>query len=135
MLQHVAVSRFDRDVLSQPNIKWVIFSDDPINDLGGANPPTAQAEIDQIANDDGQCLCQRGQILCSTPGHLFAGGAGAHDDQHLHPQSGSGCDGIVDQDTATHDPPRLCNGYRPSIRATACTQTWPACRPSPIRSI
>src|SRR6266545_3918997 len=32
-----APARFDRDVLSQPNVKWVIFSDDPINDLG-ANP-------------------------------------------------------------------------------------------------
>src|SRR6202043_3623771 len=34
-----ALSRFDRDVLAQPDVRWVIFSDEPINDLGSANPP------------------------------------------------------------------------------------------------
>jgi len=34
--------RFERDVLSQTNVKWVIFSDNPINDLGGRPPrPTS----------------------------------------------------------------------------------------------
>ena len=33
-----ALNRFDRDVLGQPGVRWVIFSDDPINDLGSANP-------------------------------------------------------------------------------------------------
>ena len=34
-----ALHRFNRDVLSQPGVKWVIFSDDPINDLGSTSPP------------------------------------------------------------------------------------------------
>src|SRR5258705_11131618 len=34
-----APSRFDRDVLGQPGVRWVIFSDDPINDLGSTHPP------------------------------------------------------------------------------------------------
>ncbi|HXK20281.1 MAG TPA: hypothetical protein VNG33_20870, partial [Polyangiaceae bacterium] len=42
-----AVARFDRDALSQANVKWVIFSDNAINDLGGFKPP-AQVEIDQM---------------------------------------------------------------------------------------
>jgi len=33
-----AESRFQRDVLDQPGVRWVIFSDDPINDLGSTNP-------------------------------------------------------------------------------------------------
>jgi hypothetical protein len=41
-----AENRFDRDVLAQPDVHWVIFSDDPINDLGSTRPPpTAEALI------------------------------------------------------------------------------------------
>jgi len=36
-----AVTRFTRDVLQQPNVKWVIFADDPINDVNNGNPPSA----------------------------------------------------------------------------------------------
>ena len=32
-----ALNRFSRDVVSQPGVKWVIFSDDPINDLGSTS--------------------------------------------------------------------------------------------------
>src|SRR6266545_2497682 len=48
-----APARFDRDVLSQPNVKWVIFSDDPINDLGAnpnAGPQIITAMSQAIAN-------------------------------------------------------------------------------------
>ena len=105
-----AVNRFDRDVLSQPNVKWVIFSDNPINDLGNFNP-SAQTEIDQIKGMMGKAHAKGIKWLCSTltpfqganywspqkePGrtaiNAYLGGAN------------SGCDGIVDQDTATHDP-------------------------------
>ena len=36
-----AESRFDRDVLAQSGVRWVIFADDPINDLGSTRPPPA----------------------------------------------------------------------------------------------
>ncbi|HXI57687.1 MAG TPA: GDSL-type esterase/lipase family protein [Polyangia bacterium] len=105
-----AVSRFDRDVLSQPNVKWVIFSDNPINDLGNFNP-SAQSEIDKIKGMVAKAHDKGIKFLCSTltpfqnanywspqkePGrtaiNAFIRGAD------------SGCDGIIDQDTATHDP-------------------------------
>ena len=40
-----ALNRFNRDVLSQPGVKWVIFSDDPINDLGSTSPPPTSAQL------------------------------------------------------------------------------------------
>ena len=40
-----AINRFPRDVLAQPGVKWVIFSDDPINDLGDNNPPPTSAQL------------------------------------------------------------------------------------------
>ena len=44
-----ALNRFNRDVLSQPGVKWVIFSDDPINDLGSTSPPPTSAQLDRGA--------------------------------------------------------------------------------------
>jgi hypothetical protein len=40
-----AETRFDRDVLTQPGARWVIFSDDPINDLGSTVPPPAAKQL------------------------------------------------------------------------------------------
>src|ERR1700750_1218264 len=40
-----AESRFDSDVLKQPNVRWVILSDDPINDLGLTKPPPSGQEL------------------------------------------------------------------------------------------
>ena len=56
-----AVKRFDRDVLSQPNVKWVIFSDNPINDLSNFDPP-AQTEIDQVKTMIASAPCSRGEV-------------------------------------------------------------------------
>ncbi len=105
-----APARFDRDVLSQPNVKWVIFSDDPINDLG-ARPDAGQ----QIIAATSQLISRAHQagvkFLCSTLTPFEGSGAwtpageqgrAAYNAFVRNP--GSGCDGIVDQDTATHDP-------------------------------
>jgi hypothetical protein len=40
-----ALNRFSRDVVGQSGVKWVIFSDDPINDLGSTNPPPTSAQL------------------------------------------------------------------------------------------
>jgi lysophospholipase L1-like esterase len=40
-----AENRFERDVLQQSNVRWVIFSDDPINDLGSRPSPSGEALI------------------------------------------------------------------------------------------
>jgi lysophospholipase L1-like esterase len=105
-----AVQRFDRDVLSQPNVKWVIFSDNPINDLGNFDPP-AQTEIDQIRMMIASAHARGIKFLCSTL-TPFQGASywsaqketGRAAINAFLRGSGSGCDGMVDQDTATHDP-------------------------------
>jgi len=98
-----AVARFDRDVLSQTNVKWAIFSDNAINDLGGFKPP-AQTEIDQMKTMIGKAHAKGVKFLCSTltPYEPAEPGRSAVND--FIRTADSGCDGIVDQDTATHDP-------------------------------
>ena len=59
-----AVNRFDRDVLSQPNVKWVIFSDNPINDLGGRSTPAN--DINQIKMMMSMAHAKGVKFLCST---------------------------------------------------------------------
>jgi lysophospholipase L1-like esterase len=106
-----ALNRFDRDVVNQPNVRWVIFSDDPINDLGSGNPPSGSqltAALSQLISR----AHQHGiKFLCSTltpfqgaGGWSQAGENGRQAVNSFIRSSGSGCDGIVDQDTATHDP-------------------------------
>lgn len=109
-----ALNRFDRDVLAQPGAKWVIFSDDPINDLGSTNPPPS---ADQLVNGAKQLVSrahQRGlKFLCSTltpyqgAGYWTQQGETAREAFNAFVRgTGSGCDGVVDQDAATHDPNR-----------------------------
>jgi lysophospholipase L1-like esterase len=105
-----AANRFTRDVLNQPNIKWVIFSDDPINDLGGGG-----VTGDQLIAATQQLIVRAHQagikFLCSTltpfqgaSGWTQAGETGRESFNAFVRSTSSGCDGIVDQDTATHDP-------------------------------
>ena len=98
-----ALSRLDRDVLSQPNVKWVIFSDNPINDLGGGRG-TAQTEIDGIKAMMAKAHAQGVKWLCSTLTPFLPAEPGRTSVNDFIRGAGSGCDGIVDQDTATHDP-------------------------------
>jgi lysophospholipase L1-like esterase len=106
-----ALHRFSRDVLSQPGVQWVIVSDDPINDLGSSNPPTA----DQLIAGLQQLIASAHQsglkYLCSTltpfQGAAYwtpTGETGREAINAFIRSSSSGCDGIVDQDTATHNP-------------------------------
>jgi lysophospholipase L1-like esterase len=108
-----AANRFSRDVLSQPNVKWVVFSDDPINDLGSNpnNPPTG----DQLSTAAQQLIARAHQagiaFVCSTltpfegAGYWSpAGEDGRRAYNDVVRGQNSGCDAIVDQDTATHDP-------------------------------
>ncbi len=105
-----AANRFTRDVLNQPNIKWVIFSDDPINDLGGGG-----VTGDQLIAATQQLVARAHQaglkFLCSTltpfqgsSGWTQAGETGRQSFNAFVRGASSGCDGVVDQDTATHDP-------------------------------
>ncbi|MFG2041772.1 GDSL-type esterase/lipase family protein [Dactylosporangium sp. NPDC048998] len=109
-----AANRFDRDVLSQPNVKWVVFSDDPINDLGNSG---GSVTGDQLVTAAKQLIARAHQagvkFLCSTLTPFQGAGywtqAGENGRQAYNAfvrGAGSGCDGVVDQDTATHDPAR-----------------------------
>ena len=107
-----ALNRFDRDVVAQPGAKWVIFSDDAINDLGSTSPPPT---ADQLIAGAKQLVARahaRGlKFLCSTltpyqgAGYWTPQGETAREAFNAFVRgSGSGCDGVVDQDAATHDP-------------------------------
>jgi len=109
-----ALSRFERDVLDQPGVRWVIFSDDPINDLGNDDPlPTVADFIAAIQDLMARAHARGIAFICSTL-TPFEGA------DYWTPQAepvrealndfirgaDSGCDGVVDQDFATHDPAR-----------------------------
>lgn len=106
-----AESRFDRDVLQQPNVRWVIFSDDPINDLGLTKPPPSGEEL--IAGL--QRLIARAhakdiEFLCSTLTPFEGANYWTAEEEEAREtfnafvrSQTSGCDAVVDQDRATHD--------------------------------
>jgi lysophospholipase L1-like esterase len=109
-----AENRFARDVLSQPNVKWVIFSDDPINDLSGSGtPPSFDSLVAGIQQIMDQSHAHGIKFLCSTltpnggrPASDWTPAAESIREQinAFYRSAGSGCDGIIDQDSATHDP-------------------------------
>jgi lysophospholipase L1-like esterase len=106
-----APNRFARDVLAQPGVQWVIFSDDPINDLGAANPPTGDQLITAISGLITRAHQAGLKFLCSTltpfqgaGGWTTQGETGRGQINTFVRGASSGCDGVVDQDVATHDP-------------------------------
>jgi MYXO-CTERM domain-containing protein len=106
-----AVNRFNRDVVSQPGARWVIFSDDPINDLGSSSPPSADQLIAAATQIIAAAHANGIKFLCSTL-TPFKGASGWTQDGETGRQgfdsfvrsAQSGCDGVVDEDVATHDP-------------------------------
>src|SRR5580658_731799 len=107
-----ALNRFERDVLSQPGVAWVIFSDDPINDLGSTVPTPSADQLVAGATHLIASAHQSGiKFLCSTltpfEGASYwtqAGETGREGFNAFVRAPNSGCDGLVDQDLATHDP-------------------------------
>jgi lysophospholipase L1-like esterase len=106
-----ALARFDRDVVGQPGVRWVVLADDPINDLGSGSPPSG----DQLIAGIQQLISRAHQaglsFLCSTLTPYQGSGGWTQAGENARAAinafvrgSGSGCDGLVDQDTATHDP-------------------------------
>jgi lysophospholipase L1-like esterase len=106
-----APNRFERDVLAQPGVKWVIFSDDPINDLGVASPPAASQLIDAAKQLISRAHQRNITFICSTltPFRGSGGWSQAAENQRVAYNAfvrgaGSGCDAVLDQDAATRDP-------------------------------
>ena len=104
--------RFERDVLEQPGVRWVIFSDDPINDLGSTiPPPTDDQLIAAIARLIRRAREKRIKFVCSTltpyegASYWTPSGEAAREQVNAFIRGkSSGCDGVIDQDKATHDP-------------------------------
>jgi len=107
-----AETRFDRDVLNQPGVRWVIFSDDPINDLGStASPPAAKQLIDGLERLISRAHEKQIEFFCSTltpyqgAGYWTPSGEAAREQINAFLRGkASGCDAVIDQDAATHDP-------------------------------
>lgn len=107
-----AVNRFERDVAAQPGVRWVIFSDDPINDLGSTKPqPSADELIDGLKQLIAMAHSHGIKFLCSTltpyegAGYWTPAGEVAREQINSYLRSpSSGCDAIVDQARATSDP-------------------------------
>lgn len=107
-----ALHRFARDVLAQPGVRWVIVSDDPINDLMDQMPPPSASELTGALSQLIASAHQAGvKVLCSTLTPFQGAGAwtpagetGRDGYNSFVRTTGNGCDAIVDQDTATHDP-------------------------------
>ncbi len=106
-----AEKRFERDVLDQPNVGWVIFSDAPINDLGNKPSPSGEELISGLQRLIARAHDRKIRFICSTltpfEGANYWTSAEEKERQKVNSfirAEGSGCDGIVDQDGATHDP-------------------------------
>src|ERR1035437_4743567 len=106
-----AENRFERDVLQQTNVRWVIFSDDPINDLGSRPSPSGEELIAALQRLIARAHERKIRFICSTltPFEGVKVWTPAEEQERQKVNSfirgeGSGCDGIVDQDAATHDP-------------------------------
>ena len=111
-----AVNRFERDVLGQPGVRWVIFSDDPINDLGSTIPqPTAAELIAGIRTLIAMAHRNGIAFICSTltpyqgADYWNPAGEAARQAVNAWIRAGDGgcggnADGVVDQDAATRDP-------------------------------
>ena len=103
------VHRFDRDVLSQAGVRWVIFADAPWNDIGAGD---SAAQI--IAATKGLIARshQKGvKFICATltPGKDGDGWTPQQETERgkfnaFVRSAGSGCDGVDDQDTPLRDP-------------------------------
>ncbi|UPG85215.1 GDSL-type esterase/lipase family protein [Luteibacter aegosomatis] len=106
-----APNRFDHDALDQSGARWVIFSDDPINDLGATPLPTADALIAAEASLIDRAHARGFKFLCSTltPYEGWSTWSTAGENVRAAVNAfirgaDSGCDGVVDQDLAVHDP-------------------------------
>jgi lysophospholipase L1-like esterase len=107
-----AETRFYGDVVEQPGVRWVIFSDDPVNDLNSLPAhPIGDQLIGAIARLIARAHEKHIKFLCSTltpyegADHWTPEGEAGREQVNAFIRSGKlGCDGVIDQDAATHDP-------------------------------
>ena len=109
------LTRFSHDVLAQPGVHWVVISDNPINDiLDPSGPPTVAALTAGLAQLIGSAHGQGVAVICSTltPFNGYVNGTqkwtpaleAVRTQFNAFVKAGNGCDEVLDQDAATHDP-------------------------------
>ena len=105
-----ASKRFQRDVLDQPGARWVILSDDALNDLGnsGTPPATLITEYRQLLT---RAHTAGLTVICSTltpfrgAGYWTATADQGRTDFNAFIRSpANGCDAVLDSDRAVGDP-------------------------------
>jgi lysophospholipase L1-like esterase len=108
-----ASARFDRDVLRRAGVRWVIISDDALNDLGATDPPPAGRLIAGLRELITRAHAAGVRVICSTltpyegAGYWTSGGEAGRAAVNTFLRSpGSGCDAVLDQDEALRDPAR-----------------------------
>ncbi len=107
-----ADSRFERDVVEQPGIRWVVFADDPINDLGSTRPPpTLRALIEGTEQLIAAAHKNHIRFYCSTLTPFEGAGYWTPAEEVTRERfnsfirdKSSGCDAVIDQDEMTQDP-------------------------------
>ena len=107
-----AEARFDRDVVDQAGVRWVIFSDNPINDFGASKPmPDAKQVIAGIERLISRAHAHGLKFMCSTltpyQGAFYWTPQGETQRQQVNAfvrRPGNGCDAVIDLDRITHDP-------------------------------
>jgi len=107
-----AEARFERDVAEQAGVRWVIFADDPINDLGSTRPaPTWQALIGGTRQLIAAAHRKHIRFYCSTLTPFEGAGYWTATEEVTRERfnafirsRSSGCDAVIDQDAITHDP-------------------------------
>lgn len=105
------LTRFARDVIEQANVKWVIVSDEAVNNLIHADAPTAQQLEDAYRRVIGRAHAAQLGVICSTltPFEGIAEwtpaieASRAQINAFLRDRAGSGCDHVLDQAEATGD--------------------------------
>ncbi|MFI7608294.1 GDSL-type esterase/lipase family protein [Micromonospora sp. NPDC049366] len=106
-----ALDRFDRDVLSRSGVRWVIFADNPINDLASGREPTGEQLIGGLRQLIDRAHAAGVSFFCATltpfegNEHWRPAREVARSEYNAFVRSaGSGCDAVIDFDRATHDP-------------------------------
>jgi lysophospholipase L1-like esterase len=105
------LSRFQRDVLNQYNVKWVIISDDAVNNLIGGAPPTAASLTGAFSQLTQSAHAAGVRVICSTLTPFEGVSSWTPDIEATRAAvnafvatADSGCDAVLDQAAALGDP-------------------------------
>jgi lysophospholipase L1-like esterase len=105
------LNRFDRDALAQPGVKWIIVSDDAVNNLNTDTPSSAQDLIAAFQQLIARAHGVDVKVVCSTltpfRGTTFWTPAIEATREEINAfvlSPSSGCDAVLDQARAVSDP-------------------------------